>query len=273
MPRCTTTRGSAPSAPLWRAAPGSRPIRCTRWPWGAPPSPRAVPRMTGGWCTRTPTSRCTWTPPSACSPLASPTTSSPRSPAARATPSRRPATTTRCRALVRRPEMASTKDWFETVAEAQRRARRRLPRSVYLAVLAGAEAGVTMNDNVRAFSELRFRPHVAGLPAARELGTTIMGHEISLPVLISPTGVQAVHPDGEVAVARAAAGAGTAMGLSSFASKPVEEVGRATDKLLFQCYWLGSRDDILARAQRARAAGAKGLIVTLDWVFGTRRDW
>ena len=114
--------------------------------------------------------------------------------------------------------MASTREWFETVAEAQRRARRRLPRSVYLAVLAGAEAGVTMNDNVRAFSELWFRPHVAGLPAARELATRIMGHEISLPVLISPTGVQAVHPDGEVAVARAAAGAGTAMGLSSFAS-------------------------------------------------------
>jgi L-lactate dehydrogenase (cytochrome) len=169
--------------------------------------------------------------------------------------------------------MASTRDWFETVAEARRRARRRLPRSVYLAVLAGAEAGVTMNDNVKAFSELWFRPHVAGLPAARDLATTVMRQEVSLPVLISPTGVQAVHPDGEVAVARAAARAGTAMGLSSFASKPVEEVGKATDKLLFQCYWQGSRDDILARAQRARAAGATGLIVTLDWVFGTRRDW
>ena len=138
---------------------------------------------------------------------------------------------------------------------------------MYLAVVAGAEAGVTMHDNVRAFAELRFRPHVAGLPAERELGTAVMGQEVSLPVLISPTGVQAVHPDGEVAVARAAAAAGTIMGLSSFASKPVEEVGGATDKLLFQCYWAGSRDDILARAQRARDAGAKGLIVTLDWVF------
>jgi pre-mycofactocin synthase len=169
--------------------------------------------------------------------------------------------------------MASTRDWFETVAEAQRRARRRLPRSVYFAVIAGTEAGVTMNDNVRAFSELGFRPHVAGLPAARQLATTVMGLQVSFPVVISPTGVQAVHPDGELAVARAAAAAGTAMGLSSFASRPVEEVGKATDKLLFQCYWAGSREDILARAQRARAAGARGLIVTLDWVFGTRRDW
>jgi len=169
--------------------------------------------------------------------------------------------------------MASTRDWFETVAEAQRRAKRRLPRSVYFAVVAGAEAGVTMHDNVRAFSELRFRPHVAGLPAERQLATTVMGLPVSFPVLISPTGVQAVHPDGEVAVARAAAAAGTVMGLSSFASKPVEEIGKVTGKLLFQCYWAGSRDDILARAERARAAGAKGLIVTLDWVFDHRRDW
>jgi heme/flavin dehydrogenase (mycofactocin system) len=169
--------------------------------------------------------------------------------------------------------MASTRDWFETVAEAQRRARKRLPKGVYLALVAGAEAGVTMNDNVGAFSELRFRPHVADLPAHRDLATTVMGQEVSLPVLISPTGVQAVHPDGEVAVARAAAAAGTAMGLSSFASKPVEEVGKAIDKLLFQSYWVGTREDILARAERARAAGAKGLIVTLDWVFDSRRDW
>ena len=52
-------------------------------------------------------------------------------------------------------------------------------------------------------------PHVADLPATRDLATTVMGQHISLPVLISPTGVQAVHPDGEVAVARAAAARGT----------------------------------------------------------------
>ncbi|HEX3749686.1 MAG TPA: pre-mycofactocin synthase MftD [Streptosporangiaceae bacterium] len=169
--------------------------------------------------------------------------------------------------------MASTRDWFETVAEAQRRAKRQLPRGVYLALVAGAEAGETMNENITAFSRLKLRPHVAGLPTNRDLATTVMGLDISFPVICSPTGVQAVHPDGEVAVARAAQGAGTATGLSSFASKPVEEVGQVTDKMLFQSYWVGTRDDILARAERARAAGAKGLIVTLDWVFDSRRDW
>ncbi|WP_281690132.1 pre-mycofactocin synthase MftD [Pseudonocardia thermophila] len=169
--------------------------------------------------------------------------------------------------------MASTKEWFETVAEAQRRAKKRLPRSVYMALVAGSERGVTMNDNVRAFDELGFRPHIADLPAERNQATTVMGQELSMPVLISPTGVQAVHPEGEVAVARAAAAAGTAMGLSSFASKPVEEVAAANPKLFFQTYWVGGRDAILQRAERARAAGAKGLIITLDWTFATRRDW
>ena len=169
--------------------------------------------------------------------------------------------------------MASSKEWFESVAEAQRRAKRRLPRSVYLALVAGAERGVTLEDNVNAFAELGFRPHIADLPRNREQATTVLGQDISLPVLISPTGVQAVNPEGEVAVARAAAAAGTAMGLSSFASKSIEEVAAANPKVFFQMYWVGGKDKLLQRAERARAAGAKGLIITLDWTFAHRRDW
>jgi heme/flavin dehydrogenase (mycofactocin system) len=100
-----------------------------------------------------------------------------------------------------------------------------------------------------------------------------MGQAISLPVFISPTGVQAVHPDGEVAVARAAAARGTAMSLSSFASKPVEDVAAANPQTFFQMYWTGSRDKLVARMERARAAGAVGLIVTSDWSFSNGRDW
>ena len=75
-----------------------------------------------------------------------------------------------------------------------------------------------------------------------------------MPVIISPTGVQAVHPDGEVAVARAAAARGTAMGLSSFASKPVEEVVAANPQTFFQMYWIGTREDDAA----AHGAGPRG---------------
>ena len=163
--------------------------------------------------------------------------------------------------------------WFESVAEAQRRAKKRLPKSVYSALLAGSERGVSYADNTASFEELGFAPHVAGLSARRDLGTTVMGQDISLPVIISPTGVQAVHRDGEVAVARAAAARGTVIGLSSFASKSVEEVTAANPQTFFQIYWMGSRDTILRRLDRARAAGAVGLIVTLDWSFSMGRDW
>ncbi|KAA8963642.1 pre-mycofactocin synthase MftD [Mycobacterium sp.] len=163
--------------------------------------------------------------------------------------------------------------WFETVAIAAQRAKRRLPKSVYAALVAASEKGVTASDNVEAFSELGFAPHVIGAAEKRDLSTTVMGQDISLPVILSPTGVQAVHPDGEVAVARAAAARGTAMGLSSFASKPIEEVIAANSKLFFQVYWLGGRDAIAQRVQRAREAGAVGLIVTTDWTFSHGRDW
>jgi len=163
--------------------------------------------------------------------------------------------------------------WFESVAVAQRRAKRRLPKSVYSALIAGSEAGVTLADNVAAFRELGFAPHVGGAPPQRDMTTTVMGQQISLPVLISPTGVQSVHPDGEVAVARGAAARSTAMGLSSFASKPIEEVVAANPQTFFQIYWAGGREQIAARIERARAAGAVGLIVTLDWTFTHSRDW
>jgi L-lactate dehydrogenase (cytochrome)/glycolate oxidase len=163
--------------------------------------------------------------------------------------------------------------WFETVAEAQRRAKKRLPPSVYGALIAGSEQGLTVRDNVKAFSELGFAPHVAGLSAKRDIATTVMAQPIALPVIISPTGVQAVHPDGEVAVARAAAARGTVMGLSSFASKPIEDVVAANPKTFFQTYWAGTREQLLDHIARARAAGAVGLIVTLDWSFSNGRDW
>ena len=129
--------------------------------------------------------------------------------------------------------------WFESVAEAKRRAEKRLPPSVANALRAGQEAGATLDDNLAAWNELQLAPHVAGASGERDLTTTVMGQSISLPVIISPTGVQAVHPDGEVAVARAAAARGTAIGLSSFASRSVEDVMAANPVTFFQMYWMG----------------------------------
>jgi len=163
--------------------------------------------------------------------------------------------------------------WFESVAVAQRRAQKRLPAPVYGALVAGSERGVSVDDNTAAFAELGFAPHVVGQKPERAMDTTVMGLPVSLPVVISPTGVQAVHPDGEVAVARAAAARGTVMCLSNFASKSIEEVVEANPNTFFQMYWTGDRDVMIQRMERARAAGAKGLIATLDWSFSIGRDW
>jgi pre-mycofactocin synthase len=164
-------------------------------------------------------------------------------------------------------------EWFETVIEARRLAKKRLPKSVYLACVAGSEHGLTLKDNCDAFDELEFQPRVMGRSKERDLSTTVMGQPISMPVMISPVGVQAVHPDGEVAVARAAAAKGTAMGLSSFGSRPIEQVVEANPQTFIQTYWVGDRDDMAARLERHRKAGAVGLILTLDWSFANGRDW
>ncbi|MDH2416137.1 pre-mycofactocin synthase MftD [Nocardioides sp. CER19] len=163
--------------------------------------------------------------------------------------------------------------WFESVAVAQERARKRLPKPVYMALVAGSERGQTVANNQAAFAELGFAPHVVGAKADRRMSRTVLGQDVSLPVIISPTGVQAVHPDGEVAVARAAASRGTVMGLSNFASKSVEEVVAANPSTFFQMYWTGNRETMVERMERARAAGAQGLIATTDWSFSVGRDW
>jgi pre-mycofactocin synthase len=163
--------------------------------------------------------------------------------------------------------------WFESVAVAQDRARKRLPKPVYGALVAGSERGQSIADNQAAFAEIGVAPHVAGQKSDRAQATTLMGQDLALPVILSPTGVQAVHPDGEIAVARATAARGTVMGLSNFASRSVEEVTATGAPTFFQMYWTGDAELMVQRMQRAHAAGVRGLIATLDWSFSMGRDW
>ena len=137
--------------------------------------------------------------------------------------------------------------WFESVEIARQRAEKILPRSVFGALKAGSEAGHTLVDNTNAFSELGFVPTVADKPTERDQSTQVMGQSISMPVLISPTGVQMVHPDAEIGIARASANRGTAIGLSNFGSTPVETVMAENPQTLFQIYWCGTREQMTAR--------------------------
>ena len=80
------------------------------------------------------------------------------------------------------------------------------------------------------------------------MATTVMGQSVSMPVIISPTGVQAVHPDGEVAVARAARQSGCRDG-AQLLRQPIRRGGlcAVNDQVFFQMYWSGDRDTMLQR--------------------------
>ncbi len=77
--------------------------------------------------------------------------------------------------------------WFESVAVAQRRARKLLPAPVYASLLAGSERGQTVSDNQAAFAELGLAPHVAGHQPKRAQATTLLGQELSLTSRPSPS--------------------------------------------------------------------------------------
>ena len=163
---------------------------------------------------------------------------------------------------------------IETVADAQRRAKRILPKPVYTAVIAGNEAGATIKGNPEAFTKIGFRPVVGvEIVPERDLSTSVLGQKISLPVVVSPAAAQAIHPDGEVAVAQGAARADTPIGQSTLASSDFKEVAAANPKAFYQLSWSGSREVIEARVERMRSFGAKGLIITLDATMTQPRDW
>jgi pre-mycofactocin synthase len=171
--------------------------------------------------------------------------------------------------------VARDRGTLESVAQAERLARSRLPRPVYLALVAGSQQGWTLRDNVSAFAEIGLVPRVGTAPSMPPcLRTNVLGMDLEVPILLAPVGAHAVHPAGEVGAARAAAAAGTAIIHSSFASQPFPEVVAANSRAAAQVYWVGSRALMAQYVERAAAAGARALVLTMDVVPGPApRDW
>jgi isopentenyl diphosphate isomerase/L-lactate dehydrogenase-like FMN-dependent dehydrogenase len=137
----------------------------------------------------------------------------------------------------------------------------------------GAGDETTLAENVAAYRRLTFRPRVLVDVADPSTATTVLGREVSLPVLVAPVAYQRVaHPDGEVATARAAAAAGTIMCLSTFATATMADVAMAGGPRWFQLYV--PRDPGIA-AETIGAAAAHGfeaLVVTVDTPVLGRRE-
>ncbi|MET0424761.1 MAG: alpha-hydroxy acid oxidase [Actinoplanes sp.] len=136
----------------------------------------------------------------------------------------------------------------------------------------GAGTERTLQDNEQAFVRRRIVPRVLRGVGDRDLRTTLFGAATSMPVVIAPTAFHRLaHPDGEVGTARAAAGSGVVMVVSSAATQPVEEIAATGATLWFQLYPQPDQAFQLHLIRRAERAGCRALVVTVDSpVFGRR---
>jgi 4-hydroxymandelate oxidase len=163
-------------------------------------------------------------------------------------------------------ELANVWDYEAAAAE-------RLEPGAYGYFAGGAGDETTLRDNVEAYRRWLLRPRVLADVAEPETATTVLGTPIALPLLIAPVAYQRVaHPDGEVAMARAAAAAGTIMCLSTLATSTPEEVAATGVARWFQLYVF--RDPGITRelVDRAREAGFTALVVTVDTPVLGRRE-
>jgi L-lactate dehydrogenase (cytochrome) len=160
-----------------------------------------------------------------------------------------------------------------SVREAQRLARRVLPRVVFDYIDGGADDERTLRANEDAFGDIAFVPHMGVDVGTPELATTVLGTPVSLPVLLAPCGlVRIMHPDSAPGVARAAQRQGTISVLSTVAGASVEEVAAAAPgPLWFQLYAAGGRREAEGLVERARSAAVAALVITIDTpVLGNR---
>jgi isopentenyl diphosphate isomerase/L-lactate dehydrogenase-like FMN-dependent dehydrogenase len=142
----------------------------------------------------------------------------------------------------------------------------------YLAGAAGS--GATDRANIAAFEKWRIVPRMLTGASQRELATTVLGTELPAPVLLAPIGVQSIlHPEGELATARAAAELGLPFTLSTASSYSIEEVAEASGDgpRWYQLYWPNDPEVCVSLLERAARNGFSTLVVTLDtWTLGWR---
>jgi L-lactate dehydrogenase (cytochrome) len=133
-------------------------------------------------------------------------------------------------------------------------------------VFGGAGREETMRSNQEAFRRWRIVPRMLRDVSERDLSVTVAGTQMPAPLLLAPIGVQSiVHPDGELAVARAAAAVGLPMTLSTASSFALEEVAEAgAGPKWFQLYWPRSRELASSLVNRAERTGYQAIVLTVD---------
>lgn len=144
-------------------------------------------------------------------------------------------------------------------------ARRRVPRFLFDYADGGANAEETLRRNVSDLAGVALRQRVLKDVASIDLKTTLFGQEIALPVALGPVGISGMYARrGEVQAARAAAAAGIPTCLSTVSICSIEEVARVADPFWFQLYVIRDRAFMRDLIARAKAAGARALVFTVD---------
>ena len=160
------------------------------------------------------------------------------------------------------------------VADLRRLASRRLPKSVFDYLDGGAEDERTLSENCRAFQDFIFRPRTAVEAKTCDAKVSVLGHEISFPAMLAPVGYsRLMHPDGEIAAARAAGDAGTGYILSTISGHKLESVAAASKgPVWYQLYLVGGRETAEGAIDRARCAGFSALVITVDTPVAGMRE-
>ncbi|MFC1964401.1 alpha-hydroxy acid oxidase [Chloroflexota bacterium] len=160
------------------------------------------------------------------------------------------------------------------IEDARERAYKQLPKFIFDFLDGGAEDEVTLHDNRRSFSTIKFNPRVLVDVSERDMSTTILGEPVKLPLMLAPAGgARLLCRDGEIAAARAAGHEGTIFSLSTASNFNIEEVSEAAPgPLWFQLYSLGSREDTASLVERAQKAGYKALCVCVDFTAPGKRE-
>ncbi|WP_336203869.1 alpha-hydroxy acid oxidase [Nonomuraea sp. LPB2021202275-12-8] len=157
--------------------------------------------------------------------------------------------------------------------DARDRARKVLPRLLFDYVDGGADDELTMRLNGERLRRLLLRPRTGVWVPRPGLKTEVLGTTLSMPVLTAPCGgMRLVHPDGDLAVTRAAARAGVVPVVPSGSGHSLEDIAASDGPKWFQLYRFSDRAGMESLVEGARAAGYEALVVTMDTGIAGNRE-
>ena len=165
-----------------------------------------------------------------------------------------------------RPRLKMKSDLFLNVADFARAAQTQLSRDALDYYEGGALDEITLRENTAGWERLKLYYRVLASVGKRDLSTTVLGQAISMPIVVAPTAFHRLACEaGEIATARAAKAAGTLFILSSLSNTAMESVfAQAASPRWFQLYVYKDRAITLELVQRAEAAGAEAIVLTVD---------